>query len=99
MPQRSRPGLAEDQLRPTVRDLRQRQKLVDDEGLQLGAVGDCDVDEVVLAAADVVERERLRQGESLLHEVVGHVAVVRTDLNAMERLLPFAGSSDLSVGS
>src|SRR5699024_1303106 len=90
MPQRGYPGFAENQLRPTVSDLRQRQELIDDQRLQLGAVRHCDVDEVVIATADVVKGKRLRQREGLLHEVVGRVAGVRADLDAEESLLALA---------
>lgn len=67
--QRSCPELAEDQLTSTVCHLWPRRPLVDDLGLQLAAVGDNDIDQVVLADADIMQGKRSGQGQCLLREV------------------------------
>ena len=80
-----------------MRDLGEGQEAVDDERLQLGAVGDGDVEQVVLGAADVVDGERLGEREGLADEVGRGVPGVRADLDGQEGLLAAAEEAGAHV--
>ncbi|WP_240520448.1 MULTISPECIES: hypothetical protein [Micrococcaceae] len=82
-----------------MRDQGQGEQLVNDQVLQLAAVGHRDMDQVVLAAADVVQRESFGQGRCRLREVVGGVAGMRTDLDAQECLLALALQTRQRMGA